>query len=167
MAARTASNAAREAIALLTDQKLSIATAESCTGGLVAGALSGVPGASETLYGGFITYSNQAKTRLIGVPARMIRDHGAVSPQVARAMADGARTTARTDVAISVTGVAGPTGGSEKKPVGLVYFACATDKGTRVIEHRFGAVGRDLVRSKSVEAALELIIETLTAPPEN
>jgi nicotinamide-nucleotide amidase len=167
MAAKSTASSAKEVIALLTDKKLSIATAESCTGGLVAAALSGVPGASETLYGGFITYSNPAKTKLIGVPSRMIRDHGAVSAQVARAMADGGRSTARADVCISVTGIAGPTGGSEKKPVGLVYLACATHEGTTVIERRFGAIGRDEVRARSVEAALELVIDTLTAPEQH
>jgi nicotinamide-nucleotide amidase len=166
MAERSTATIAKEVVALLTDRKLTIATAESCTGGLLAGALTGVPGASEVLYGGFITYANQAKTQLIGVPARMIRDHGAVSVQVARAMADGARSTARTDVGVGVTGIAGPTGGTQKKPVGLVYVAVATEHGTKVAEYRFDTAGRDAVRAGSVDAALELILVTLAEDVE-
>ncbi len=152
---------AQEAIEALKASKLRIATAESCTGGLIAGALTSVSGSSDAVYGGFITYANEAKSKMIGVPARMIRDFCAVSAQVARAMADGARSTARTDLAVSVTGVAGPLGGTEKKPVGLVYLACATHEGTRVIEKRFGDLGRDGVREASVAAALELIIDVV------
>ncbi|MDB5505797.1 MAG: CinA [Devosia sp.] len=157
---------AKEIIALLTDSKQTIALAESCTGGLLSAALTGVPGASIAVYGGFVTYSNSAKTRLIGVPARLIRDYGAVSTQVARAMANGARTTAHTDVAVSVTGIAGPTGGSDEKPVGLVHIAVATEHDTTVREFRFGPVGRDEVRSLSVDAALALLLEVLSLPVE-
>lgn len=152
---------AQEAVDVLRAAKLMIATAESCTGGLVAGALTSVSGSSDVVYGGFITYANDAKTKMIGVPTRMIRDFGAVSAQVARAMADGARSTARTDLAVSITGVAGPQGGTEKKPVGLVYLACATHEGTRVVEKRFGDIGRDGVREASVAAALDLIIDVV------
>ena len=150
---------AKKAIEALIAAKLTVVTAESCTGGLVGGALTAVPGSSETVYGGFITYANGAKTAMIGVPARLIRDYGAVSAQVARAMADGARNTAQVDLAVSITGIAGPDGGSEKKPVGLVYFACATHEGTRVIEKRFGGLGRDAIREASVLAALELLTD--------
>lgn len=160
-AAAAGPSAAERVIKAFGARKLTLATAESCTGGLLAAALTAVPGASNVLYGGFVTYSNAAKTRFIGVPARTIRDHGAVSSHVARAMADGARTTARTDIAVSVTGIAGPTGGSEKKPVGLVYFACATDADTFVVEKRFGSIGRDAIRAMSVEAALELVLKVL------
>lgn len=149
-------------VALLTEHKLTIVTAESCTGGLVAGAITDVPGASAVLYGGFVTYANDAKSRMIGVAARMIRDYGAVSAQVARAMADGARNTARTDIAIAVTGIAGPDGGTAKKPVGLIYIACSTADGTQVQEHRFGALTRDDIRNKTVTAALALAVEVVT-----
>lgn len=150
---------AKEAISALKEAKLTIATAESCTGGLIGGALTSVSGSSDVVYGGFITYANTAKTAMLKVPARMIRDFGAVSAQVARAMADGARNTARADVAVSATGVAGPLGGTEAKPVGLVYLACATHEGTRVVEKKFGDLGRDAIRQAAVAAALELVID--------
>ena len=157
---------AAEIIALLSDSKQTIALAESCTGGLLSAALTSVPGASVAVYGGFVTYSNAAKTRLIGVPPRLIRDYGAVSTQVARAMANGARTTASTDVAVGITGIAGPDGGSNDKPVGLVHIAVATEHDTTVREFRFGPVGRDEVRTRSVEAALALLLEVLSLPVE-
>ena len=150
-------------IDLLRDSNKTIVTAESCTGGLIAAALTDIPGASAVLYGGFISYSNTAKSRMIQVPQRLIHDYGAVSNQVARAMADGARNTARADVAVSATGIAGPDGGSEKKPVGLVYVAVSTDLATVVIEHRFGDIGRDEVRKATVAAALELVMQVLTS----
>jgi len=150
-------------IDLLRESNKTIVTAESCTGGLIAAALTDVPGASAALYGGFITYSNTAKSRMIQVPPRLIHDYGAVSNQVARAMADGARNTARVDIAVSATGIAGPDGGSEKKPVGLVYVAVSTDLATVVIEHRFGDIGRDAVRKATVAAALDLVMQVLTS----
>lgn len=155
--------AAERVIALLKEKNKTIVTAESCTGGLIAGALTDVPGASAALYGGYVTYSNSAKSRMIQVPPRLIRDYGAVSNQVARAMADGARNTARVDVAVSATGVAGPDGGSDKKPVGLVYVAVSTNLATVVIEHRFGNIGREDVRKATVEAALDLLLQVLTS----
>lgn len=155
---------AAELVRKFAERKLTLATAESCTGGLVAAALTNVPGSSDMFYGGYVTYANSAKSRMIGVEARMIRDHGAVSAQVARAMANGARNTARTDYAIAVTGIAGPSGGSERKPVGLVYFACATSDDTLVTEKRFGDVGRDSIRKLSVEAALQLLLSMLDGP---
>lgn len=161
MAANPARAAAEFVIATMTTRKLSLTTAESCTGGLLAGMLTSVPGASNVFYGGYVTYANSAKTRMIGVQARMIGDYGAVSAQVARAMADGARNTSRTDLAISVTGIAGPDGGTDRKPIGLVYIACATSEGTDVVEHRFGDIGRDKIRQASVEAALLLLRQVL------
>ena len=159
MAAKTP---AQKVIARLTELKLTIATAESCTGGLIAGALTDVPGSSAVFFGGFVTYDNAAKTSMIRVPERMIRDHGAVSAQVARAMADGARNTARTDIAVSSTGVAGPGGGTEKKPVGLVYIAAARAPGDIIVkEHRFGDIGRDAVRMATLREALNLLRERL------
>jgi nicotinamide-nucleotide amidase len=152
---------AKQVIDILTERKQTIVTAESCTGGMIASALTDVPGASAALYGGYVTYANSAKSKMIQVPSRLIHDYGAVSNQVARAMADGARNTARTDFAIAVTGIAGPDGGSDKKPVGLVYLAVSSDLATVVIEHRFGDLGRDEIRKASVEAALKLILEVL------
>jgi nicotinamide-nucleotide amidase len=150
---------------LLRERHLTVATAESCTGGLVAGALTSIPGSSDIVYGGFVTYANEAKTRMIGVPARLIRDFGAVSPQVARSMADGTRSTALVDITISITGIAGPGGGSERKPVGLVYFACSTHEGTRVLERRYGDLGRDGIREAAVLTALELLVEVAANGP--
>lgn len=166
MAAKQPKNLAGTIVGRLAEKKLSIATAESCTGGLIGGALTDVPGASAVFFGGFITYDNGAKTSMIRVPARMIRDHGAVSAQVARAMADGARNTARTDLAVAATGVAGPDGGTEKKPVGLVYLAVATKNFTTVVEKRFGDLPRAEIRAKAVEAALQLVVDTLDQPME-
>lgn len=152
----------KQIIDLLTEKKKTIVTAESCTGGMIAAALTDIPGASAALYGGYVTYANTAKTRMIHVQARLIRDYGAVSNQVARAMADGARNTAHADYAVSVTGIAGPDGGSDRKPVGLVYVAVSSELATVVIEHRFGDLGRDEIRKASVKAALDLVLQVLT-----
>ena len=170
MAAKKTDSAAadpgKRIIDLLTEKNRTIVTAESCTGGMVAAALTDIPGASAALYGGYVTYANAAKSRMIHVQARLIRDYGAVSNQVARAMADGARNTARADYAVSVTGIAGPDGGSEKKPVGLVYIAVSSELATVVIEHRFGDLGRDAIRKASVQAALDLVLQVLTSNQE-
>ncbi|SFC07510.1 CinA family protein [Devosia psychrophila] len=152
----------KQIIDLLTEKKKTIVTAESCTGGMIAAALTDIPGASAALYGGYVTYANTAKTRMIHVQARLIRDYGAVSNQVARAMADGARNTAHADYAVAVTGIAGPDGGSDRKPVGLVYVAVSSELATVVIEHRFGDLGRDEIRKASVKAALDLVLQVLT-----
>ena len=154
---------AKQIIDLLTERQRTLVTAESCTGGMIAAALTDIPGASGAFYGGYVTYANAAKSRMIHVQARLIRDYGAVSNQVARAMADGARNTARADYAVAVTGIAGPDGGSEKKPVGLVYVAVSSELATVVIEHRFGDLGRDGVRRASVDAAMELVLQVLTS----
>jgi nicotinamide-nucleotide amidase len=138
---------------------LTVATAESCTGGLVAGALTAVPGSSAVVDRGFVTYSNAAKVEMLGVPADLIEAHGAVSEPVARAMAEGARVRAGVDLAVSITGIAGPGGGSEQKPVGLVHFACASSAGTEVQAHRFGDIGRDEVRAASVAVAHCMLLE--------
>lgn len=166
-APQTTAKLAISAIKALKANGASIATVESCTGGLLAGALTSVSGASTVVHGGFITYANRAKTKMVGVQARLIKDYGAVSSQVARAMADGGRSAARTDLAISVTGIAGPDGGSAEKPIGLVYIACATADTTKVIEKRFGDLGRNQIRQASVAAALQLVIDTLATPAEN
>lgn len=162
MAAKTKPSVGQQVLDILIHTGKTIVTAESCTGGLIAAALTDIPGSSAAVYGGFITYSNNAKARMIQVPPRLIRDYGAVSNQVARAMADGARNTARTDYAIAATGIAGPSGGSEKKPVGLVYVAVSTELATVVIEHRFGDLGRAEIRQATAAAALDLILQVLT-----
>jgi nicotinamide-nucleotide amidase len=153
---------AQQVIDLLTTANKTIVTAESCTGGLIGAALTDIPGASKAFFGGYITYANDAKSRMIHVQARLIRDYGAVSNQVARAMADGARNTAHADYAVAVTGIAGPDGGTDKKPVGLVYVAVSSELATVVIEHNFGDLSRTEIRQASVNAALNLIAEVLT-----
>jgi nicotinamide-nucleotide amidase len=144
-------------LAELQRHALLIVTAESCTGGLVSGLLTEVPGSSGMVERGFVTYSNAAKTDLLGVPEAMIARHGAVSPEVARAMADGALARTPAHIAVSVTGIAGPDGGSPEKPVGLVYLAVASrGQTTRVHEVRFGDIGRREVRLGSVREAVAL-----------
>ena len=140
-----------------------LATAESCTGGLVAAALTAVAGSSAVVDRGFVTYSNAAKTDLLGVPADLITLHGAVSEPVARAMAEGALARAGVDLTVSVTGVAGPGGGSADKPVGLVHFAAADAAGVMHAMHRFGDIGREAVRLASVRVALGLLLRRLEA----
>ena len=135
-----------------------VATAESCTGGLVAALLTEIPGSSDVVERGFVTYSNEAKSEMLGVPAAVIAGHGAVSEPVARAMAEGALAHSRAQVAVSITGIAGPGGGSAEKPVGLVHFGLATrDRPTRHLERRYGDLGRTQVRARAVEDALALL----------
>ena len=165
MAAKAKPSTGKQVIDLLAARNQTIVTAESCTGGLIAATLTDIPGASAALYGGYVTYANTAKSRMIQVQSRLIADYGAVSNQVARAMADGARNTARADYAVSATGIAGPDGGSDKKPVGLVYVAVSSDLATVVIEHRFGGIGRDAIRRATVDAALDLVLQVLTSDP--
>lgn len=153
--------AARQLIERLVKRKQMIATAESCTGGLIAAALTEIAGSSAAVHGGFVTYANRAKIDMIGVEEELIERWGAVSESVARAMAEGARETAEVEIAVAVTGIAGPGGGSADKPVGLVYLACATATGTEVIERRFGDLGRQGVREATVRTALELVLESL------
>jgi len=138
-----------------------LATAESCTGGLVAAALTSVVGSSAVLEQGAVTYSNAAKTRMLDVPEALIVAHGAVSQPVAESMAAGARARAGVDVAVSITGIAGPGGGSDDKPVGLVHFGLATAAGVRHLEARYGAGGRQAVRLAATEQALKLLLDGL------
>lgn len=141
-----------------------VATAESCTGGLVAGLLTSISGSSAVVDRGFVTYSNEAKTEMIGVPAATIAAHGAVSEPVARAMAAGAATHSRATLTVAITGIAGPTGGTAAKPVGLVHFGCRHPDGSVVhVERRFGDLGRDGVRMAAVEQALALLEAALSA----
>ncbi len=135
-----------------------IATAESCTGGLVAALLTEIAGSSAVVDRGFVTYSNEAKQELLGVPADTLAQFGAVSVQTAEAMAKGALARSRAQITVAITGVAGPGGGSDTKPVGLVHFAAASRKGMVLSrEERFGDIGRESVREKSVQTALELL----------
>lgn len=140
---------------------LRIATAESCTGGLVAGALTSVAGSSDVVEAGLVTYANGAKTALLGVPDHLLATHGAVSEPVARAMAEGACDRTGADVAVSITGVAGPGGGSAEKPVGLVHFAVAAHGETSARVERFEDLGREEVRLASVRTALGMLLERL------
>ncbi|EIM29763.1 CinA family protein [Microvirga lotononidis] len=143
-------------------KRLKIATAESCTGGLVAALLTEISGSSAVVERGFVTYSNEAKTELIGVPADLIATCGAVSEPVARAMAEGALAQSQADVAVGITGVAGPTGGTATKPVGLVHFGLARKGSPTVhLERRYGDLGRENVRRRAVEDALSLLEQAL------
>jgi len=154
---------ARQVIETAVARGLTIATAESCTGGLVAGALTAIAGSSAVFERGFVTYSNAAKTELLGVPAGLIEAHGAVSELVARAMADGAVARSPAGVSVSVTGVAGPGGGSADKPVGLVHFGAVGPAGAIHVAHRFGDIGREEVRLASIRVALGLLLDRIGA----
>lgn len=134
------------------------ATVESCTGGLVAAALTAIPGSSRAVERGFVTYSNEAKTELVGVPPELIAAHGAVSPEVAQAMAAGGLARSHADIVVSVTGIAGP-GGSEFKPEGLVCFhALRRDGAAEARRREFGAIGRAAVRAAAVREALDMLM---------
>ena len=142
---------------------LKIATAESCTGGLVAGLLTEIPGSSAVLERGFVVYSNQAKHELLDVPASTLADFGAVSEQTARALAQGAIIHSRADFAVAITGIAGPDGGTAEKPVGLVHFACADRRGAVIaVEKRYGALSRGAIRLASIATAMDLLEEAAT-----
>ena len=143
-------------------QRLRIATAESCTGGLIGGLLTEIAGSSDVFERGFIVYSNRAKSDMLDVPGDLIADMGAVSEPVARAMAEGAVANSNAHMAVAVTGVAGPGGGTALKPVGLVHIAAARENRSILHEaHRFGDIGRSEVRMKTVEAALLLLLRML------
>ena len=137
---------------------LKLATAESCTGGMVAAALTDIAGSSDVFDRGFVTYSNAAKRDVLGVPEPLLIDHGAVSAPVAQAMATGALERSDAHVSVAITGIAGPGGGTAEKPVGLVHFGAAHSDGQMLHErHEFGDIGRATVREKSVAVALELM----------
>jgi nicotinamide-nucleotide amidase len=152
--------AAEFLLELCKSKRLTLATAESCTGGLVAGALSEIPGSSAVLDRGFVTYSNEAKQQMLGVAPSTIDVHGAVSSECAEEMAKGALAHASVDLAVSITGIAGPTGAVQGKPIGLVYF-CAASRSGRVIAHdrKYGDIGRANVRRESVLQALAMLQE--------
>ncbi len=139
-----------------------VATAESCTGGMVAAALTDVPGSSAVVERGFVTYSNEAKAEMLGVPIDLVVAFGAVSEPVACAMAEGAVANSQADLAVAITGIAGPGGGSAEKPEGLVHFACSiTGKPTVHVRKEFGPLGREEVRMRSVEQALTMLQSAL------
>ncbi|MCY0856593.1 MULTISPECIES: CinA family protein [unclassified Cupriavidus] len=142
----------------LSEKSLLLATAESCTGGLVAAAITDVSGSSGWFERGFVTYSNEAKSTMLGVPAKLIRDHGAVSEEVARAMAEGALLNSRAQVALSITGVAGPTGGTPEKPVGMVCFGWSNRITTKVETQRFRG-DRQQIRRQAAEYAIRGLLE--------
>ncbi len=152
---------AEHLVVLATARGVMLATAESCTGGLVAAAITAVAGSSAVLDRGFVTYSNAAKTQMIDVSADLIAAHGAVSEPVARAMAQGAVARSQAGVSVSITGIAGPGGGSPEKPVGLVHFAALGPRGLIHAEHRFGDIGRDDIRLASVRVALTMLTDRL------
>lgn len=150
---------------LLKKAEMRLGTAESCTGGLVSAYLTEAPGSSGAFEVGFVTYSNEAKQRLLGVPKEMIERHGAVSEPVARAMAEGALGCGHIEVAVSITGVAGPSGGTEEKPVGTVHFAVAgLGRETRHRQENFGDLGRRGIRMSSVATAFEMVRDFLARP---
>jgi nicotinamide-nucleotide amidase len=153
---------AAELIAAAKSKSLKIATAESCTGGLIIGALTEIAGSSAVVDRGFVTYSNEAKTEMLGVPPDLIDRVGAVSAEVAMAMVEGAIAVSTADVAVAVTGVAGPGGGSPDKPVGLVHFAVMRrGQPARHAEHRFGDVGRSQIRVATVREALAMMMRLI------
>ena len=152
--------AARRIIETCTARGLTIATAESCTGGLVAGALTEIAGSSAVVLCGFVTYSNEAKQSMLGVPAEVLAAHGAVSRATAQAMAEGALENSPATLSVAITGIAGPGGGSAEKPVGLVHFAAAARAGGRIArERRYGDIGRTAVRHASVLEAVAMLEE--------
>jgi nicotinamide-nucleotide amidase len=167
---REINDAAIRLLDLCKEKRLTVATAESCTGGLVAGALSDISGSSAVLDRGFVTYSNEAKQQMLGVTPSTLDVYGAVSKECAEEMARGALARAQVDLAVSITGIAGPTGATPGKPIGLVYF-CAASRSGRVIAHdrKFGDIGRSNVRRASVIQALamlqELVEEEELKPP--
>ena len=155
-----------EVIELLRTKGWKLATAESCTGGIVAAAMTDVAGSSDVFDRGFVTYSNLSKAEMLGVVPALIATHGAVSSQVARAMAEGALLYSKAQISVAITGVAGPGGGSTEKPVGLVHFSVSTNGlPTAHTEMKFGDVGRSQVRSKARDSALQMVLDQLKALP--
>lgn len=159
-----AAEGARRLLDLCRARGLMLATAESCTGGLVAAALTDIPGSSAVFDRGFVSYSYPSKTAMLGVPKSLLDAEGAVSEAVARRMAEGALLASSADVAVAITGVAGP-GASELKPEGLVFFAVATARETIAERRDFGALGRAAVREQSVAVALDLACQAVARLP--
>lgn len=151
---------AEQVIGSYKTQNLKLATAESCTGGLIAGCLTAISGASDVFTHGFITYANEAKIDLLGVSEDQLGEHGAVSEAVSRSMAEGALVAAEADVAVSVTGIAGPGGGSSEKPVGLVHLSVARRGSETLHERHVFSGNREEVRLQTIEVALKLLLVT-------
>ena len=156
---------AENVVQLLKARGLTAATAESCTGGLISAEITSVSGSSDVFGFGVCTYANEAKMRLLGVKAETLETVGAVSEETAMQMAEGVRKLSGADIAISVTGIAGPTGGTPEKPVGTVYIGCSTEKGTYAVRHLFGGEGfpeanddREAIRYETALTALNMII---------
>lgn len=151
---------AGETIRQFGEANMLVATAESCTGGLIGGCLTSVSGSSSVVDRGFITYSNEAKQEVLGVNSDLLKEYGAVSSQVASEMAIGALKNSNASASVAVTGIAGPNGGSEEKPVGLVYIAVATtsEEGAFVEDFNFGNISRDKIRRETIKEALEMLI---------
>lgn len=150
---------AAKALEACRSRGLMVATAESCTGGMVAAALTDIAGSSDVFDRGFVTYSNEAKMDMLGVDPQTLADHGAVSKQTALEMADGALARSRADIAVALTGIAGPGGGTPDKPVGLVWFALAAKgAGAEAFEMRFADTGRAAIRIAATDHALELLV---------
>lgn len=148
---------AEKLVNVLTERKLTCATAESCTGGGVGYAITSAPGASAVFWGGVVSYDNSVKRDLLGVPEEILMSKGAVSPECAAAMAEGVRRRMGTDLAVSITGIAGPGGGSEEKPVGFVWFGVASGTDTAT-ENAVFPGDRDAVRASAIEHALQLLL---------
>lgn len=153
---------AHSVVSAALENGVTITTAESCTGGLVAAAITDIPGSSGVFEYGFVTYSNSAKTKLLGVPPALLDEFGAVSEPVVRAMAEGAMDASGADIAISISGIAGP-GGSDFKPEGRVCFALATAQTTQCCTVEFGPLGRETVRKSAMHTALQLLSDILQA----
>ena len=157
---------AEKLVKVLTEQKMTCATAESCTGGGVGYTITGVSGASAVFWGGVISYDNSVKRDVLGVPEEVLATKGAVSPECAAAMAESARRRLKTDLAVSITGIAGPGGGSAEKPVGLVWFGLASggsrSRETVITEKKVFPGDRDAVRAAAIEHALNLLLNAVT-----
>jgi nicotinamide-nucleotide amidase len=167
MSGRVLRERAKSLLDLYRARAMRIATAESCTGGLVAAALTAISGSSDVFECSFVTYSNGAKQKLLGVPTATLRHYGAVSGETAAAMAKGALKRSGADCAVSITGIAGPNGGSKAKPVGLVHFAAIRRNGKMLAQRRlFGNVGRERVRELSALEALALLVRLVEQKAE-
>ncbi len=157
--------AAQKLFDLAIARGIMIATAESCTGGMVSMAITDIPGSSEVLDRSFITYSNASKTEMLGIPERLIAEEGAVAASVAAAMAQGALNASKADIAVGITGIAGPIGSTDSKPIGLVYIAAVTRDGHMdSSEFRFGNIGRGAVREQTSIEALNMMSKLIDVP---
>jgi PncC family amidohydrolase len=144
-------------VGFFSEHKLTFALAESCTGGMIAARITSIPGSSAMFNGGVVCYANNVKRDVLGVPQGILETEGAVSESCAKAMADGARTILNADIAVSVTGIAGPEGGTPTKPVGLVFIGTATGKGVSVEKHLFSG-DREDIRKQAADAALHVAL---------